>query len=96
MSPLLARMLVDQERYVPEEAGEAYLFSLDSGPFDCGMTWEEEDWVDEDATSHKGPDDQKPHKSRRLGGTNDAEGTGIDVISCPIRATTPHILLTCC
>jgi hypothetical protein len=22
-----------------------------------GMTWEEEDWVDEDATSHRGPDD---------------------------------------
>ena len=22
-----------------------------------GMSWEEEDWVDEDATSHRGPDD---------------------------------------
>ena len=22
-----------------------------------GMTWEEEDWVDEDATAHRGPDD---------------------------------------
>ena len=22
-----------------------------------GMTWEEEDWVDEDATSHRGPDE---------------------------------------
>jgi len=22
-----------------------------------GMWWEEEDWVDEDATSHRGPDD---------------------------------------
>jgi hypothetical protein len=22
-----------------------------------GMTWEEEDWVDEDETSHRGPDE---------------------------------------
>ena len=22
-----------------------------------GMTWDEKDWVDEDATSHRGPDD---------------------------------------
>jgi len=22
-----------------------------------GMTWEEEDWVDEDTTSHRGPDE---------------------------------------
>ena len=22
-----------------------------------GMSWEEEDWVDEDATSHRGPED---------------------------------------
>jgi ADP-ribosyl-[dinitrogen reductase] hydrolase len=38
MALLLARMLVDQGRHDPEEAGKAYLFWLDSGPFDCGMT----------------------------------------------------------
>lgn len=38
MALLLARMLVGQGRYDPEEAGKAYLFRLDSGPFDCGMT----------------------------------------------------------
>ena len=26
-------------------------------PGRSGMTWEEEDWVDEDATSHRGSDD---------------------------------------
>jgi ADP-ribosylglycohydrolase len=38
MAMLLACMLVDQGRYDPEEAGKAYLFWLDSGPFECGMT----------------------------------------------------------
>lgn len=38
MALLLARLLVDQGRYDPEEARKAYLFWLDSGPFDCGMT----------------------------------------------------------
>ena len=38
MALLLARMLVDQGRYDPKEARQAYLFWLDSGPFDCGMT----------------------------------------------------------
>ena len=38
MALLLARLLADQRRYDPEEAGKAYLFWLDSGPFDCGMT----------------------------------------------------------
>jgi len=38
MALLLARMLVDQGRYAPEEAEKAYLFWLNSGPFDCGMT----------------------------------------------------------
>ena len=38
MALLLARMLADQGRYDPEEARTAYLFWLDSGPFDCGMT----------------------------------------------------------
>ncbi len=38
MALLLARMLVDRGRYDPEEARKAYLFWLDSGPFDCGMT----------------------------------------------------------
>ena len=38
MALLLARMLADQGRYDPEEAGKAYLFWLDSEPFDCGMT----------------------------------------------------------
>ena len=38
MALLLARMLADQGRYDPEEARKAYLFWLDSGPFDCGMT----------------------------------------------------------
>ena len=31
-------MLADQGRYDPEEARNAYLFWLDSDPFDCGMT----------------------------------------------------------
>jgi ADP-ribosylglycohydrolase len=38
MSLLLVRTLADQRRYDPEEAGKAYLFWLDSGPFDCGLT----------------------------------------------------------
>ena len=38
MALLLARMLPDQGRYDPEEARKAYMFWLDSGPFDCGMT----------------------------------------------------------
>ena len=38
MALLLARMLADQGRYAPEEAREAYLFWLDSEPFDCGET----------------------------------------------------------
>ena len=37
MALLLARMLADQGRYDPEEARKAYIFWLDSGPFDCGM-----------------------------------------------------------
>ena len=36
MALLLARMLADQGRYDPGEARKAYLFWLDSGPFDCG------------------------------------------------------------
>lgn len=38
MALLLARMLADQGRYDPEEARKAYIYWLDSGPFDCGMT----------------------------------------------------------
>ncbi|MBW2306394.1 MAG: ADP-ribosylglycohydrolase family protein [Deltaproteobacteria bacterium] len=38
MALLLARMLADQGRYDPEEARKAYVFWLDSGPFDCGTT----------------------------------------------------------
>ena len=49
---LLARMLVDQGRYAPEEARKAYLFWLDSGPFDCGMT------VSSGLRGHPNPDSQ--------------------------------------
>jgi len=38
MALLLTRMLVDQGEYDPDEARKAYVFWLDSGPFDCGMT----------------------------------------------------------
>ncbi|HQK02417.1 MAG TPA: ADP-ribosylglycohydrolase family protein [Verrucomicrobiota bacterium] len=38
MAFLLARLLADQGRYDPEEARKAYIFWLDPGPFDCGMT----------------------------------------------------------
>lgn len=38
MALLLARMLVDQRRYDPKEARLAYIFWLDSGSFDSGMT----------------------------------------------------------
>ena len=38
MALLLARMLADQGKYDPYEARKAYVFWLDSGPFDCGMT----------------------------------------------------------
>ena len=38
MALSLARMLADQGRYDPEEARKAYVFWLNSGPFDCGMT----------------------------------------------------------
>ncbi len=37
MALLLARMLVDQGKYDPEEARKAYVYWLGSGPFDCGM-----------------------------------------------------------
>jgi len=38
MALLLARMLATQGKYDPDEARRAYIFWLDSGPFDCGMT----------------------------------------------------------
>ena len=38
MALLLARTLADQGRYDPNEARKAYVFWLDSGPFDCGKT----------------------------------------------------------
>ena len=38
MALLLARLLANQGRYDPEQARKAYVFWLDSGPFDCGMT----------------------------------------------------------
>ena len=38
MALLLARLLAEQGKYDPEKARKAYIFWLDSGPFDCGMT----------------------------------------------------------
>ena len=38
MALMLARSLVDQGRYDREAARRAYIFWLDSGPFDCGYT----------------------------------------------------------
>ena len=38
MALLLARMLTEQGRYDPREAEKAYLYWLDSVPFDCGKT----------------------------------------------------------
>lgn len=38
MALLLARMLAGHGRYDPEETRKAYLFWLDSEPFDCGAT----------------------------------------------------------
>ena len=38
MALMLARMLVDQGRYDREEARKAYVFWLNSHPFDCGNT----------------------------------------------------------
>ena len=38
MALLLARMLADHGTYDPEKARNAYIFWLNSGPFDCGMT----------------------------------------------------------
>jgi ADP-ribosyl-[dinitrogen reductase] hydrolase len=38
MALLLARMLAGQGRYDSEDARKAYIFWLDSGPFDCGTT----------------------------------------------------------
>ena len=38
MALALARMLVEIGEYDPDKAREAYLFWLDSGPFDCGVT----------------------------------------------------------
>ena len=38
MALLLARMLANQRRYCAKEARKAYVYWLDSGPFDCGMT----------------------------------------------------------
>jgi len=38
MALLLARMLAEQGSYDPERARQAYVFWLESGPFDCGGT----------------------------------------------------------
>jgi ADP-ribosylglycohydrolase len=38
MALMLARMLIKQRRYDPEEARGAYVFWLNSFPFDCGST----------------------------------------------------------
>ena len=38
MALSLARVLADQGRYDPEHARKAYVFWLNSGPFDCGST----------------------------------------------------------
>src|ERR1039458_8635408 len=38
MALLLARMLVKERRYDAEEARKAYVFWLNSHPFDCGGT----------------------------------------------------------
>ncbi len=38
MALSLARMLAERGRYDSEEARKAYVFWLNSGPFDCGMT----------------------------------------------------------
>ena len=38
MALLLARMLAEHGRYDSEEARKVYVFWLNSGPFDCGMT----------------------------------------------------------
>ena len=38
MALMLARLLVERGEYDPERAREAYVFWLDSGPFDCGGT----------------------------------------------------------
>lgn len=38
MALLLARMLAEQRSYDPQEARKAYVFWLNSGPFDCGGT----------------------------------------------------------
>ena len=38
MALMLARMLADHGTYNPDSALKAYLFWLDSGPFDCGHT----------------------------------------------------------
>src|SRR5437879_11248098 len=38
MALVLARMLIKQRRYDVAEARKAYVFWLNSGPFDCGST----------------------------------------------------------
>ena len=38
MALMLARMLIKQRRYDPEEARKAYAFWINSAPFDCGST----------------------------------------------------------
>ncbi|TFH46219.1 MAG: ADP-ribosylglycohydrolase family protein [Lysobacterales bacterium] len=38
MALLLARILADQRKYDPDQANKAYLYWLDSEPFDCGAT----------------------------------------------------------
>jgi ADP-ribosyl-[dinitrogen reductase] hydrolase len=38
MALMLARMLIKQRRYDPEEARKAYVYWLKSAPFDCGST----------------------------------------------------------
>ncbi len=38
MALILARMLIKQRRYDTQEARKAYVFWLNSAPFDCGST----------------------------------------------------------
>ena len=52
MALLLARMLVDLGRYDREAAREAYVFWLESDPFDCGYT------VASGIRGHHNPDSQ--------------------------------------
>ncbi len=89
MALSLARMLAGQRKYDPEEARKAYIFWLDSGPFDCGMT------VSSSLRGRVNPDSQANGAMMRISplgifGANHAPGLVAEWARQDAAITHPH------